>query len=223
MAVNLLYVEGRDDRDFHQSFCKTIGLNDVEVKVITPVDLDADSGDGWSNLINNLPILLKQIKASSIDKLAIILDADFPPDDSGGFTSRLKLVTNQLINAGYTVPAKPNLNQGEIMLHPEKLPSIGLWIMPNHKNDGMLEDFIESLISDKDQLSLLAHADKSIKSLPITLFDPKLRSTKAKIFSWRAWQERPGLPLNSALNKGILDRSKAANFEAWLKNTFKQP
>lgn len=221
MAVNLLYVEGIDDRDFHQNLCKTIGLNDVEVKVITPVDVDTDSGDGWSNLINNLPILLKQINASSIDKLGIILDADFPPDNSGGFSSRLKLVTDQLKSAGYTVPISPNLNHGEIILHPEKLPSIGLWIMPNHKNNGMLEDFIESLILDKNQLSLLAHADKSIKNLPITLFDKKLRSSKAKIFSWRAWQQRPGLPLNSALNKGILDIAKASDFKDWLIKVFR--
>lgn len=223
MAVNLLYVEGSDDRDFHQSFCKIIGLKDVEVKVITPIDVDADSGDGWSNLIKNLPILLKQINAGSIDKLGLILDADFSPDNSGGFLSRLKLVTDQLAIAGYTTPKKPNFLKGEEILHPDKLPSVGLWIMPNHKDDGMLEAFIESLISDKDQLSLLDHADKSIKSLPITLFNQKLRSTKAKIFSWRAWQERPGLPLNSALNKGILDRTKASDFENWLKNTFKHP
>ena len=188
MAVNLLYVEGNDDRDFHQSFCKTIGLENVKVNIITPTDVDADSGDGWSNLITNLPILLKQIQAGSIDKLGLILDADFPPDDSGGFSSRLKLVIDQLIGAGYTAPVKPNVNNGEIILHANGLPSIGLWIMPNHENDGMLEDFIASLISDKDQLSLLAHADKSIQKLPITFFNQKLCSTKAKVFTWRAWQ-----------------------------------
>jgi hypothetical protein len=221
MAVNLLYVEGNDDREFHQNFCKAIGLNGVEVKVITPVDVNADSGNGWSNLINNLPVLLKQINAGNVDKLGLILDADFPPDNSGGFSSRLKLVTDKLKVAGYTVPAKPSFNKGEIFLHPNKLPSIGLWIMPNHEVDGMLENFIESLISDKDQLYLLAHADKSIRNLPITLFDQKLRYTKARIFSWRAWQKRPGLPLNSALNDGILDKTKACNFEKWLNTVFK--
>ncbi|NOT65371.1 MAG: hypothetical protein HOP06_04960 [Methylotenera sp.] len=220
MTVNLLYVEGRDDRDFHQSFCKIVGLKDVEVKIITPVDLDADSGDGWSNLINNLPILLKQINAGSIDKLGLILDADFPPDDSGGFIERYTLVTSKLNEFGYNIPVKPNNNKGEIFSHPDNLPSIGLWIMPNHKDDGMLENFIESLVTHENQLSLLAYADKSIKNLPITLFNQKLHSTKAKIFSWRAWQKRPGLPLNSALNKGILDRTKASNFEKWLNSVF---
>lgn len=214
----VLLVEGNDDRDFFQAYCALLNLSSVNV--FPPRSLDANSGDGWSNLIKNLPILLNELKAGSLDRLGILLDADHPPNNSGGFYARYQLIDSQLQAFGYAQASTANFNQGEIFKHTDGLPDVGLWIMPNHQHDGMLEDFIEQLISDKDQLSLLGHAKKSIDSLPLVFFDKKLKSSKAKVFTWRAWQSRPGLPLNAALNQKILDRSKAANFEAWLKKVF---
>ena len=77
------------------------------------------------------------------------------------------------------------------------------------------------MVSDVAQISLLKHAEKSIDNLPTKLFDKALHLTKAKVFTWRAWQKRPGIPLNKALHDGILDRSKSVNFENWLKQVFK--
>lgn len=93
--------------------------------------------------------------------------------------------------------------------------------MPDHQSDGMLEGFVERLISDTTQVSLLTHAEHSINNLPTTLFNKILHSTKAKVFTWRAWQKRPGTPLSAALQSNILDRSKAIDFESWLKKVFK--
>lgn len=220
MAVLKLLVEGNDDQDFFKAYCQKLGLPSVDV--FPPKKIDANTGDGWGNLVKNLPILLAQIKAGDIDKLGIILDADFPPENNGGFTKRHELVSSQLKEAGYVIPSKLTFNKGDIFVHSDGLPNVGLWIMPNHQVNGMLESFIESIItSDANQPKLIAHASSVISKLPVTLFDAQLRTIKAKIFTWRAWQTRPGLPLNKALNDGILDATKAKNFEAWLKNTFK--
>ncbi|MCX7093972.1 MAG: hypothetical protein NTY50_11050 [Methylobacter sp.] len=221
MGTWKLLVEGKDDQDFFNTYCGlTIGKNKVEV--FPPKTLDASSGDGWANLIKNMPLLLGQLKNGDIEKLGIVLDADYPPDNSGGFISRYALITKQLELVGYIIPKKPIYGEGDIFSHSNGLPSIGLWIMPNHRENGMLEDFIGKMISsDADQQSLLKYVDHSIDKLPVTLFDKTLRVTKARIFTWRAWQNRPGLPLNKALNDGILDRNATSSFSAWLTNVFK--
>lgn len=220
MVVLKLLVEGGDDQDFFRAYCQKSDLTSVDV--FPPKKIDVNTGDGWCNLVKNLPILLAQIKAGDIDKLGIILDADFPPDNNGGFTKRYELVSSLLKEAGYVIPSKPTFNKGDIFVHSDGLPNVGLWIMPNHQDDGMLESFIESIIaSDTNQQKLIAHASSVISKLPITLFDAKLRTIKANVFTWRAWQSRPGLPLNKALNDGILDATKAKYFETWLNKTFK--
>ncbi|MBI5659389.1 MAG: hypothetical protein HZC43_07530 [Nitrosomonadales bacterium] len=219
MGSRKLLVEGEGDQDFFQKYCELLGL--VGVDVFPPKNIDPSTGNGWSNLVNNLPILLSQIKAGDIDKLGIVLDADYPPDNNGGFSKRRQLVTDELVKIGYNIPKHPTTNSGEIFAHPDGLPSVGLWVMPNHQSDGMLEGFIENMVSNDIQISLLNHAEQSINKLPMMLFDKKLHQTKAKVFTWRAWQKRPGIPLNKALLDGLLDRSKSGNFENWLLQVFK--
>lgn len=218
MGKYLLLVEGNDDQDFFKAHCELIGITSVEV--IPPKTLDISTGDGWSNLVKNLPILLSQIKAGDVDRLGIVLDADYQPDNNGGFQKRFQLVTDELKKIGYSIPCKPTQNKGDIFQHPDGLPAVGLWIMPDHKSDGMLEGFIENLLSDATQLRLIKHVESSIDTLPNTLFNKSLHLTKAKIFTWRAWQKRPGVSLSKALQDGILDRSKSVDFESWLKQVF---
>lgn len=219
MGRNTLLVEGGDDRDFFSAYCDLLGVKNVNV--IPPKTLDASTGDGCGNLIANLPILLQQIKAGDVDRLAIILDADYPPDNNGGFSKKFQLITDKLTQFGYITPAKPNYKIGDIFTHSDGLPPIGLWIMPDHQGDGMLEGFVGNMVSDVTQISLLKHAEQSISTLPTTLFDKTLHLTKAKVFTWRAWQKRPGASLSKALQDGILDRSRTANFESWLMKVFK--
>jgi hypothetical protein len=219
MGRSELLVEGNDDQTFFKAHLNLIGL--ITVNVRAPKSLDASTGDGWPNLVKNLPILLKQIIAGDVEKFGIVLDADYPPANNGGFDKRFQLISNELTKVGYIIPSKPRHKFGEIFVHPNGLPSVGLWIMPDHQSNGMLEGFVESMVSDAAQISLLNHAEKSINTLPVTLFDKTLHLTKAKVFTWRAWQKRPGIPLNLALQDGILDRSKSVNFENWLKQVFK--
>ena len=218
MAHHVLLVEGNGDQDFFNAYCKLLGM--AETKVNSPKDLNASTGNGWSNLVTNLPILLNQIKAGDVDQFGIVLDADYPPENNGGFAKRFQLVADELVKVGYTIPQNPSYKTGEIFTHSDGLPPIGLWIMPDHQSDGMLEGFVEYLISDTTQIALLTHAEQSINNLPVTLFNKTLHLTKAKVFTWRAWQRPPGLPLSKVLET-ILDRSKAVNFENWLKKVFK--
>lgn len=219
MGSRKLLVEGEGDQEFFQSYCELLHIGGIDV--FPPKDINPSTGNGWPNLVKNLPLLLKEIKAGAIDRLGIILDADYPPDNNGGFDKRFQLVTTQLSQFGYNIPKNPNQKSGEVFTHPDGLPSVGLWIMPDHQSDGMLEGFVENMISDATQINLLKHAEQSINTLPTKLFDKTLHLTKAKVFTWRAWQKRPGIPLNKALQDGILDKSKSVQFENWLKQVFK--
>ena len=221
MAKYKLLVEGKGDQEFFKSYCNQVLGKDL-IDIFPPKTLDNSSGDGWGNLIKNLPILLAQVKNGDIDKLGIILDADYSPNDTGGFSARFNLITEQLRIYGYNIPTTHSPTKGDIFQHPDGLSDIGLWIMPDHQGDGMLENFIESLIaSDTTQQSILDHAHLSISNLPVILFNQKLHQAKAKIFTWRAWQSTPGLSLSKALNYGLLDLHNSANFHTWLINVFK--
>jgi hypothetical protein len=48
----------------------------------------------------------------------------------------------------------------------------------------------------------------------------ELHTTKVKVHTWLAWQKKSG-QLYTALDAGILDKSKVTDFEAWLKRIFK--
>lgn len=93
MARHVLLVEGNDDQDFFKAYCELLGMPKTEVT--PPKRLNASTGNGWSNLVKNLPILLNQIKAGDVDKFGIVLDADYPPHNNGGFAKRFQLITDE--------------------------------------------------------------------------------------------------------------------------------
>lgn len=221
MSKNRLLVEGDSDKGFIQKLCDRIfGRNAVTVTVLAPKDVGANQ-NGWRSVIDNLPISIEDLTQERIDKLGIVLDADYAPDNSGGFRSRLQVVVDALVSHGYTLSGgNPNVSNGDMFTHNDGLPPIGLWIMPNHQDDGMIEGFIEMMItSANEQQELLAHANTTVASLPHTLFDSKLHTIKSKLHTWLAWQKKPA-QLYTVLDAGILDQSKVTNFETWLRKVF---
>ncbi|MDX8126500.1 DUF3226 domain-containing protein [Methylomonas sp. OY6] len=230
MSKKILLVEGNNDRAFFRAFCKKLDLKDVdvpEITIVTPKDIGAQR-NGWTNLIDHLPTEIKRLRNGDIDKLAIVIDADFEPDNYGGVTSRRSLITKKINdflqkqNYGlYEISDQPNYKTGDIFKHTNGLPDIGLWIMPDHQNDGMIENFVEQMISaSAEQQSLLAHANFSINNLPTKLFKD-IHLSKARIYTWRAWQKEPGIRLPDALSENLLTIEAAANFSNWLVSVFK--
>lgn len=230
MSKKILLVEGNDDRAFFKAFCKKLNIADVEVPeitIVTPKDRGSQR-NGWTNLLDHLPTEIKRLRSGDIDKLAIVLDADFQPDNNGGLVSRRSLVTNKINdflqehNYGlYEISEQPHYQNGDIFKHSNGLSDIGLWIMPDHQNDGMIENLVEQMIStDTEQRSLLAHADLSINNLPTKLFKD-IHLSKARIYTWRAWQKEPGIRLPDALSQNLLTIEAAANFSNWLVSVFK--
>ena len=99
--------------------------------------------------------------------------------------------------------------------------TVGVWIMPNNEDVGMLEDFILRLIPDDDSLmpyskSIVEKLDGEREKHP-GLFR-EVHKAKAKIHTWLAWHHVPGTSLSVAVQKRLFatDKKLCTLFMEWI-------
>lgn len=147
--------------------------------------------------------------------VGVVMDAD------SNSISRWNTVKTKLENIGYILPEMLNQN-GTIINGNEELPRLGIWLMPNNDENGMLEDFVQYLIPKNDQL--IPHVDQSLNQIEeANLNKYKLvHKSKARIHTWLAWQEKPGTPMGSAINQTYLDTNQELcnRFIDWINQLF---
>jgi len=222
--ISVLLVEGEGDVDFFEALLRKLQLLDQ-------IDITPPKSYGLkTNTVSHFPKLIKifinQLKGygeiqkgeGKIQHLGIVADADYV--SGGGFQQRWKTLTTPLAENQYRIPQNPPTlpYSGSIFYHSNGLPPIGLWLMPNHQSDGMLEDLIEQTVYDK---TLLAAAQTCIEKLPSPLFSP-YHHTKAMVYTWLAWQKRPGQTLDITINGDLLnlDSKEMKAFIKWLRDVF---
>ena len=149
--------------------------------------------------------------------IGVVLDVDDMSIDRRwqSFKSKLK-------DYPYIIPVQPN-EEGTIIDEIEgepKYPKLGIWLMPNNKNTGMLEDFCHSLV-EPDSLEFAEKCVDNAKEKGITTFKDNHKS-KAVIHTYLAWQDEPGNPLGTAITAKALQADKpiAKKFTQWLTNLF---
>ncbi len=144
--------------------------------------------------------------------IGIVLDADV--DLSG----RWKSIQAKLSNYGYDFTDTPE-HEGSILTS-EDMPTLGIWIMPNNQDVGMLEDFCATLI-DPEHLNIAQQAVENIKNMDVSSFKPVHR-TKADIHTYLAWQDEPGKPIGQSITSKVLnaEAETATVFVAWLNKLF---
>ena len=117
---------------------------------------------------------------------------------------------------------------------PEQIPAAGLelvhsggsrfgvWIMPDNRLTGMLEDSLVRLIPDDSrrlyELATNSVADAKRNGAPFR--DVHVR--KAEIHTWLAWQDPPDLRLHEAVEQTVLDpaRAESRTFVNWFRSLF---
>lgn len=163
--------------------------------------------DGIEPLLRELPVYLK---ASDIESLGIVVDAD---DDPHG---RWQQIRNVLVRHGYTVSPSSNPN-GAIVGGGDTM-RVGIWMMPDNISSGIIENFLSHLIPEKDDLwhkareicrdVLEQYGTFGQKDLP-----------KAELHTWLAWQEEPGAPPGLAITKKYFDADSqsAKDFVTWAR------
>jgi len=177
-------------------------------------------------------MLLQRLESDSLKNLAVVADADHK-DINGGFSERWSQLTDPIKDAGYNVFSPPTqAYEGSLFEHPKGLPPVGLWIMPNHKDDGMLENLVKQIVCEGQQNDILDKAEKCLDELPVKLFEPQGRQhhrAKATVYTWLAWQEKPGQSLTSTINpqkpeKNLinLQSPEMQGFINWLKKVFEE-
>ena len=94
--------------------------------------------------------------------------------------------------------------------------------MPDNRQSGMLEDFLQTLIADEDSLIEFARtATTEAKQTHGATF-PDAHEAKAQIRAWLAWQEKPGLPFGTAIRERFFrdDSPVATVFVNWFKQLY---
>jgi hypothetical protein len=205
MSQKVLLVEGDDDQHVVWSLCKARELPEcfaVEVK------------RGKDALLRGLPGYLKDPLAYPV--VGILLDAD------ERIESTWDAVAGRLRGAGYPLPSSPH-TAGMVLDHPDSDgPRVGVWLMPDNRLPGMLEDFVRLLIPAGDALAPEAErALQVIEGQRLQRYASQHRP-KAFVHTWLAWQEEPGKPMGLAITKRYLDPTspQADVFVAWLCRLF---
>lgn len=210
-----LLVEGEADTRFFSACCREIGLDDVWVG---PPQEFSGAGTGKGNAISLLPDLIDEMEQGQVTRLAIIVDADYAKTGGLGYEETLKKIQGILALKGYKIPkAVDGHKGGRNFVHSDGLPDVGLWIMPDNKNPGFLEDFIRvSLVATENKL--FAVASSTVRGLDRPKFKP-LHVSKADVATWLAWQSIPGQGLNSVIGSKLLNFKKGLGkeFADWLK------
>lgn len=169
-----------------------------------------EDNEGITNIGDSLSLHLKKTETECI---GVVVDADPDP----GMRARWDAICGRLVADGYrSVPALPDPEGTVITQHGK--PVVGVWMMPNNKVDGMLEDFVGLLVPDDDLM--WAWSEQCLDKVPPSpqRFEDIHRS-KAKIHTWLAWQKDPGTPMGLAIKKRYLDGTlpQGTAFAGWLR------
>jgi len=202
----VLWVEGKDDEHVLKHLSDNRGGPHFDE--IIP-------HKGYTHLLGSLQT---RLKAGLNDIIAgIVIDADTD------LSARWRSLRDELLNTGYqNVPDKPS-PEGTIIDPPAGafLPRVGIWIMPDNRTTGILEDFLKFLVPAGSPL--FDHVNSSIDAIPESerRFSP-LAQPKAIIHTWLAWQEEPGKPYGTAITMKFLDPHvpQADELVSWLNRLF---
>ena len=206
MARKILMVEGTNDEHVLKHICGT--------HKIPRLDKVKPHG-GADCLLDAIPVQVNLSKEEG-DVVGIVIDADA---DLG---ARWQSIRDILTKAGYpNVPRRPDPG-GTILESPTgtSLPRAGVWIMPDNKTPGILEDFLRFLVPER-QSALFAHAERSVATVPERRFIEN-DTLKAVIHTWLAWQKDPGKPYGTAITAKFMDSRlpQAQALAGWLRRLF---
>lgn len=203
MPDRVLLVEGRDDKHVVDHICRRCEP--------MPTFEIVDAG-GLEKLMASIG---SELKAPGRQAVGIVVDAN---DD---IEARWAAVKNRLDSAGLVVGERDSA--GTVIRGTPPEPHVGVWIMPDNRHTGELEDFIEAMIPASDAVWPLSRA--YIDGIPSTdrLFSAE-KALRAQVHAWLAARERPR-PMGLAIRAGDLDVEGVgcAGLKTWLRRLFLEP
>jgi hypothetical protein len=170
-------------------------------------------GKGFDETLNDF---INTFDTPDLTNIALIVDADFK-----GVNDRFKAILSALSEKMKVDVSKYMLSTEGVVIE-ANATKIGIWIMPDNQNNGYLEHFIEMMIEENDDI--LHEAKSKVFDLLTKEYCrfTDIKSQKAIIYSWLAWQETPGLPFGTAMKAGALNRNadSVKPFLKWIERIF---
>ncbi len=215
---NLLLVEGESDKSLLTKVITRLKLR-TDVMVAPPKDV-AGRANNKEGLLQHLPTLLEQMPDGRLKRFAIVLDADFAGSHGLGCTKTLDRIEATLNRHSFSLAKSPPQDHGRTFRHPDGLADIGVWIMPDNRADGALEDFLSTCIT-ADEKALFQSAQKAVAGIKNRKF-AETHVSKAEIATWFAWQKEPGRGADHALTNGLFDETcpSFVGLTDWLRRIF---
>jgi len=198
MNTNRLLFEGVDDKHVVKNL---LFNHDLDI-------FDYKEKEGIDKL---LATLQEEVEATDWTRLGIIVDADF--DVQAQWSSVTRILHPYAIDPVPAVPA----TEGTILACEEgKL--IGIWLMPDNTLQGAIEDFVAQLIRAGDVV--WPRAQRVVEDIPPT--ERRFKASyisKAKLHTWLAWQENPGVRMGQVFKQNYVDPKlpQAQAFVNWIR------
>ena len=193
-SVHILLVEGTDDkhvvRHLRERFAPTLLF-------------DIHEAEGIGGLLEDIDPMFR---VSGRETLGVIVDANARPGQ------RWKDLTDQFRPLDVHLPPAP-VSSGAII---PGVPRVGVWVMPNNRERGALEDFVATMIPDDDPVWPLAR--DYICRVPADRLE--VARSKAEIRAWLATREAS--VMGAAISwGGVLQESASTTaFISWLRELF---
>lgn len=202
-----LLVEGNDDQHVVWALCQKHSVTET---------FDVLDCGSVENVLKEFKLRLRL--ADNNHRIAIVVDADM------NMKSRWESIISMLKDTGkYDCDNIVLPKDGLVLESTDKsYPKVGIWLMPDNNQSGMLEDFMAALATPDDALMKKSEdVLTEIENEGIQKYKPVHRS-KAKIHTYLAWQDVPGRPMGQAITANILDSNSdvAVKFAEWLKGMF---
>jgi hypothetical protein len=206
-----LLVEGAEDKRVIPQVIEANGIPWGETAAEAIVDVE-DYG-GIENLLARSAIET-ELKASNLEALGIVLDADTDP------AARWNRLRARCIEILPGFPSDP-LPEGLVSKTSSGV-RFGVWLMPDNTTGGMMESFLSTLIRpDGEKLWRYARGATHGSKEHGALFRES-HADKAAMHTWLAWQDPPGNQLHVAVLRKLVDASsdQAKPFVDWFRSLF---
>ena len=212
---SILRVEGKDDDHAIRHLLLRHGIDCRSVRVdIKSADSKGDETTGGRTAL--LAGMKTEVMSSTDRSVGFILDVDAEEDAEDPW----RAVCAQLGGIGLTLPAviPEDGFVGEATMVQAR---VGVWLMPDNRRSGALEEFLRGLVDADDSLLPIAQRSTHQAKEEGARF-PVSAQSKAVLHTWLAWQARPGLPYGSAIRARYFghDSAAALAFVGWFKRVF---
>ena len=156
-----------------------------------------------------------EVTTSNDKAIGFVLDADGASED------RWRSVRTRIDGLGLNLPNKIPKGGFVGKTNDDYKARVGVWMMPDNRRSGAIEEFLQDLIDNGDALLQLAETSTtSARGLGAAFPDAKQR--KAVLYTWLAWQKRPGVPYGTAIRARYFqhDSLAALAFVDWFRRVF---